>query len=257
MALTFGAATTDSVDVASDVSIEDLDPYTWWGWFFPTAFTNTRRFLGRGDELHRLSVQGTDNIRYRRNRASNTTNTVYETNDSPLSLNVWHFVAASFNSGASAGNIAHIYVGTLTTLAVESAYGTQTDGAGTPDTDVGSIWIVGNKGNKAKSFEGDIAIAGLIDRELTLGQIQDLQFRPRAVKDTKIFIHLGHNGTGTQPDWSGNGNSGTVSGPTAADHVPLGPPFGFDLGWEGNFAAAAGAFSLLPPPHGMRHMLVR
>lgn len=256
MALTFTAASSDSVDVTSVAAIENLDPYTWWGWFFPTTFASTDRLLEKGDGICRLALQGTGgDIQCRRTRA--TTNTIYNTSDTPLSLNTWHFVAATFNSGASAGNIVHIYVGSLTALAVESTYASPADGAGTLTTDASLDFIIGNKNNKAKPWVGDIAIAGLIDRELTLGQIQDLQFRPRAVKDTKIFIHLGHNGTGTQPDWSGNGNSGTVSGPTAADHVPLGPPFGFDLGWEGNFAAAAGAFSLLPPPHGMRHMLVR
>ena len=49
---------------------------------------------------------------------------------------------------------------------------------------------------------------------------------------------------GTQPDWSGNGNSGAVTGATVADHVPLGPPFGFDPEWQGITTVAAGGVTM-------------
>ena len=39
---------------------------------------------------------------------------------------------------------------------------------------------------------------------------------------------LGYNGTGTQPDWSGNANSCTVSGATLSNHAPIGAPFAFN-----------------------------
>ena len=45
-----------------------------------------------------------------------------------------------------------------------------------------------------------------------------------------MFTHYGFNKVAAQPDWSGAGNNGTVGGsPTVVDHVPLGPPFGWDV----------------------------
>ena len=73
--------------------------------------------------------------------------------------------------------------------------------------------------------------------DLALAEIQRQQFRPHPLASTLVFCMLGYAGTGTQPDWSGNGNNGTVTGATVADHVPLGA-FGFQ-GWPGAFTAAA------------------
>src|SRR3990172_4138139 len=50
---------------------------------------------------------------------------------------------------------------------------------------------------------------------------------------------IGVRGSSPDPDWSGQANNMTVAGTTVADHVRLGLPFGFDLGWQGAFTAAA------------------
>ena len=42
-------------------------------------------------------------------------------------------------------------------------------------------------------------------------------------------------------DWSGNDLLLTASGAVIADNPPVAPPFGFDLGWQGAFTAAAAA----------------
>ncbi len=43
-----------------------------------------------------------------------------------------------------------------------------------------------------------------------------------------------------EPDWSGQGNGMTLTNsPAQADHAPVASPFGFDLGWQGAFTAAA------------------
>ena len=46
-------------------------------------------------------------------------------------------------------------------------------------------------------------------------------------------------------DFSGGGNNMTVTGATQANHAPVAPPFGFDVGWQGAFVAARNA-RLLP-----------
>jgi len=83
-------------------------------------------------------------------------------------------------------------------------------------------------------WDGNIAIVAVVDRVLTLGEIQSWQFRPRVVSGTKLFCHLGYDGVGDQADWSGTVGTGTNTGATQADHVPLGPTFGLDLNSPGS-----------------------
>ena len=90
---------------------------------------------------------------------------------------------------------------------------------------------------------GRMGFFHVISSELTLNQIIAQQYRPHVRSDSQVFMHLGFNGTGTQPDLTGKGNNGTVTGAVVADHVPLGPPFGFDIPWAPvAVAAAAGSF---------------
>ena len=60
---------------------------------------------------------------------------------------------------------------------------------------------------------------------MPLAQMQALQFNLHPTTNTLLLSHYGYNGTGTQPDWSGNGHNGTVTGATVADHVPMPPAF--------------------------------
>jgi hypothetical protein len=74
-----------------------------------------------------------------------------------------------------------------------------------------------------------IAYEGFIDgTALALADLVARWERLTNHANSKIFIHLGFAGTGTQPDLSGHGNSGTVTGATVGAHVPLGPMFGLD-----------------------------
>ena len=88
------------------------------------------------------------------------------------------------------------------------------------------VWHSQFGGTDSKAFPGSIALFGLLNRVASQQEIVSLQFNPRVVSGTKVFMPLGWNGTGTQPDLSGNGNSGTVTGATVAAHVPLRPLFG-------------------------------
>ena len=63
---------------------------------------------------------------------------------------------------------------------------------------------------------------------LSLAEITQHWMRSQNHANSKVLMHVGYNGTGTQADWSGHGNSGTVTGATVSAHVPLGPQFGFD-----------------------------
>lgn len=231
MALTFGAVSTDRVDHGSDASIDNLDPFTMMMWCNISTLVNTRYLFGKG-LVKRSWLAGTGgNITLR--VATAGSDLIYTTDDTPLSVDKWHFIAITANSSGGAGETANIYVGDLTTLAVESTYGTAVDG-GAFDSDAAETMQFGNQSaSSVNALLGDIAVVAYVGAELSLAQIRSWQFRPRKLASMVIYSHYGFNGTGAQADWSGKGNSGTVTGVTVAGHVPLGPPFAFDLGWEG------------------------
>jgi hypothetical protein len=82
--------------------------------------------------------------------------------------------------------------------------------------------ILFNRAAADLSFVGRGAILALFNRVLLLPEIQAWQYRPRNLSGCVGFWRLGSNGTATQPDFSGNGNSGTVTGATVAEDPPLG-----------------------------------
>ncbi len=255
MALHFDTL-TDKVVVTQAASINDLDPLTILVWTAKTTVASSDRLWNKhASSTSRNIVRTTSTTALKFNIEQVTTNCEYDTSDAIFdTVGKWVFVAFVYDGGATPRM--HIYHGSLTALAAEASYAAEADGAGARTSDSADLHIGTNRTAEG-GWEGDIAIFQIEGRAMTLAECQNWQFRPRVLADTRLFLHLGFNGTGTQPDWSGNGNSGAGTAVSVVDHVPLGPPFGFDLGWQGNFGAVAAAASLLPPPRGMQHMLVR
>jgi len=253
MALTFGTATSDRLTCGSGASIDTLDPFTYLTWVYPTTITS-----GRIHGFHK----GTSPITRARFRLDNASGHMsvfvqragvdlsYIANNEPLVVNAWQFAAATFNSAAAVGSIAHIYRGTLSAAAVEVTYGTKTDGDGARNNDGANDLQIGNSNNTTLALQGRIAVVAYLAQEMTLPQIISWQWRPRSTATTKLFIILGSAAAASvQPDWTGNANNGTPTGLAMADHVPLGPWFGHQFGWPGAFTAAA-------PPAVTRHGLL-
>jgi len=230
MALNFITTDANKVDFGSAANLDNLDPFTFWGWIRPTSLVdNTKIYAKHTTNInHRFRLTGTTgNMSFFRLRAGGQLH--YRTDDDPLSVNNWNFVAVTFDTANAAGELVNIYTGGLTALAAESTYNLTDDFSGALDDDSAENFVVGNGPGSTSAFIGDIAVFGFIARELTLDELISLQFNPRVVADTRVFSHLGFNGTGTQPDWSGNGSDGTVTGTTIVDHVPLVSPFGYNV----------------------------
>jgi len=197
-------------------------------WVYPTTLTASRGLFTIGATSSiptvaiRLATAATD-LDVRVQQA--TSQAQYVSNDNPLALNTWCMIAATYSQGSTPRS--RIYRGTLTAEAVESTYVTTTTGTGNKSSETGSgsnlTW--GNRFTAgpayAQAFQGRIAVGAYFSRVLTLGEIQSWQFRPRMMTGCVAFYHLGFAGTGTQPDWSGNGNAGTVTGATVSDHAPV------------------------------------
>lgn len=248
MALTFGGATSDRVNHGSGAALDDLDPFTVILWVYPTTLTAGRRLYSKntagGAVVKNLRLESGGNLGTFVSRSGSPNN--YLTSDAPLSTDKWHCVAWAFDSAAAAGETTSLYTGDLTSALAERSYATASDGAGTYGSDATADLVVGNRGdNLTMAFEGRIARVAVYDRALTLGELRALQFAPAARWNAPGCVLLAdYHGTGTQPDYSGNGNAGTVTGATVSAHVPLGPAFGAD----GHGRYAGGGSPPPPPP---------
>lgn len=221
MSLTFGAAISDRVVMPSGVT---LDPFTFWGWFYSTTLSTGRRLATKqatGFSLLHADTSG--NLTFQVQRSGAGVNLV--SSSLGLAINKWHFVACTYATVFAAATAAHIYIGTLGTTVAETTYSTPTTGSGI-QVDSNLSYIIGNRSGADQAFRGRIACAGLVNAELNLGQLQDLQFYPRVIANTRYYFQFGYNGVGLQPDLSGNAMAGTVTGATQDAHVPTRAPFG-------------------------------
>jgi len=140
--------------------------------------------------------------------------------------NKWVFLAVSMDIAGVDGD-QMILCGDLNTIATEpSSYASQDVGSGASSDDSAGDMNIGRlaDGNR---WIGEIASIMIFDTNFSVAEIQAQQFNPIPIKKPVLHTHYGFNGTGSQIDLSGNGNNGTVTGATVADHVPLRPPFAF------------------------------
>ena len=243
MALTF--VNNSEVSIAADTSIDNLDPYTIMAWCYPTAFSVGDRIASKHGSINRIfRITSGGGLMLERMRA--TSNLTYESDGAVLTANTWNFVASRLDT-ASGGNQGALFIGDRSTLAVEPTYGTANDGSGAIDSDASTALTVGNVGAGSPNFQGSIAFFAVYAEALSDAQIHVMQFRPMVTSTCRVYMHLGINGTGTQYDWSGNANNGTVAGsPTVGAHVPL--PIMFPHRSMVFVPAAAGTQTITPDP---------
>ena len=187
-------------------------------------------------ETHFFGINFADSndLRYRHDRATTRLDIV---GTDELLVDEWSFVGVSFDTAGVDGD-QHLYHGTLTKLVAETGYAAQQVGTGAIQDLTGNTFYGGWQGQIADGYwDGKVAWIAAWTRQLSLGEIKAQQFRPHVTSGCLLFSH--YHGTGTQPDLSGNGNNGTVTGALVTNHVPLAPPFGFDI-------AAIGAGGRLP-----------
>lgn len=230
MALTFGGATSDRVVIAGSSTTNTPTEFGLAFWCYPTTLTSLRRMWTKcngGDTGSRILIRlnGTSgDVEFL--VTGNALNATTITSTTPLSAtNTWYFVATSYsNSGDKKG---YIYAGALGSALSTPTYGTQTALDSMRGDETGSfVWGNGRPGIDSVAFQGAIGVGLWINGHApTLAEWQTLMYTPKVIADLKLYHQLGFNGTSTQPDWSGNGNSGTVTGATQSSHVPIALPF--------------------------------
>ena len=234
MALNFNG-TTAEVDFGSAASLDDMVPVTLMFIYRPSTVDTTFRYLWRknvGPGGTNINHHDSD-LEFTRNYS--TTNMVAFSTGDIISADNWY---VSFFVDGGAAVAPHLYHAALGSALAEVSYGTQDTPVGTLGTDASATALVGIR-DATRRFIGDIAVVSVWEEALSLGQCKAQYYRVALTANSRLYCHLGYAGTGTQPDWSGNFNSGAVTGATVAPHVPLGPSFGFDSDWQGAFTAAA------------------
>ncbi len=246
MALDTSTSTTDRIDFGSGASLDNLAQFTYAAWAYPTTVTAGNigvlfqkglaaagvwlllAFDSNNGEMESITVRSTTNC-----HARSSTNW--------LTVNTWQFLACTIDTASSTNTDEQLWRGTLTAPPAEPpSYGIQESGSGTTSDNSASNFTVGNRTtNHGREWPGPIAWVGVWNRRLTEGELLAQWMRPHVTSGCVLFSHLGYNKLGTQADWSGNGNNGTVVGPAVADHVPLGSPFGFTEGESYAVAIAA------------------
>lgn len=241
MSLTFTGSDTDVVNYGTAASIDDWIVFTSLAWVFPTASitANTGSFFTKtpGNALTGksfftgVSVANPNRLRCQIDRA--TADAEASSSNNTLVTSAWNFVGVTYGET----NGPKLFKGSLTATVVETGYAVgPTIGSGATGTDDPADLVVGNRNPLnvvgSFSFPGAIACFAYINKELTLQQIITCQFDFRnciqADGTCKLLSYLGDNGTGTQPDYSGNGNNGTVTGAIQSNNVPLRPKWGYD-----------------------------
>ncbi len=233
MALQLGGATGNVIDHGAGSSLASINVGTIAFWVKPDDITNNiRNLVGKnsgtpvGWEMFRRGANGAT-LRF----------TVYNPgavldiiSNAVLSAGVWGYIVATWDAPGATGNI---YYGSLTAAA--AAQTASVTGAGTTFTETAANLNIGNSSGLSSSFPGVFAWASLWSGvNLTLAQINEQRLRldaPVAKANNVLFVNYGMHGiggVGTQADWSGSNNHGTITGATLAAHPPL-PIFRYNI----------------------------
>ena len=220
MALNF-ATTGDRVNCGSGSSLDDRTAFTWWCWWRAAALNDFGTLMSKGpaaDDRKAWFIRSDGRFRIRVVRA--TLDAEANAATGTLVTNTNTFLAATYDESDGP----RLWKGTASAVVAEVSYEVTFPivGVGATTGDAADSLKIGTNTDDDVPGVGIISSCGVIDARLTAAELAVVQFNQRRPPRNSVgFWHLGWNGTGTQPDWSGNGNSGTVTGATVADHAPL------------------------------------
>lgn len=219
----------------------DPTVFTVWGWIYPTALSAQQGIFQKGNTaspFQRVNARvtnttGGDFIVLK----TGTTNLGYRVVPSPFTTNSWQFFAVTMDTGAGTGAKVKVYRGTLSAAPVASTMSVDNEGAGLHSHSTYSMFL-GVSADDEPCLCRLANVAFIDNVVLSANQIKTLWMSRGTIPafgTRRGYWELGFNGTSTQPDWSGNGYNGTVTGATVVPHVPLRPPFAFES--DGEFYA--------------------
>ena len=236
-ALDFDSAGSDRKVVhGSDAELDDLPAtgMTVWAWVYRTSDGANQEIVTKDNSfpsgwdfvVDNESAEGGIRLVAFRTNNTNTNWADASSAANETTLNTWRFVAGTVDIDGSSPLVKLYSGGLLSTVREVSSYFRQQDGTGSYLSDAShNLWVGNLQRSNALPFRGKIARGGIVNRALSVGELRQIQFgsRSNVLGTVLLFDYFG---TGTQPDRSGNRNSGTVTSAIAFRHVPLGNLFG-------------------------------
>jgi hypothetical protein len=257
MAITLTDASADTIDCGAGVTVPASN-LTFALWTYSTGNSQNNGIMGRfedgSDNSNEFVVRsGAENIaiffKY------GTTGADARSDGGAYVDNVWSFVAATIDSSKNP----KLYKGNLTTVVVETGYTVgPNQGVGTFTQSSNNFRIGSREPAANRGFGGRIGPSYFLDVTLTAAELESLKwgFIPQR-GNLKGFWLPGFHGATNSPDLSGQGNNATITGGVVADHVPLGPPFGFDIPSFMPPVAVVGPTLRRPYDNYMRNLVTR
>lgn len=218
----------DKIDHGSGATLDDLPngAFTIWAWIMRTEDNGSGRIFSKTDAypngwlmVHESQI-GNGAVQFIVFRSADfSLATNYQTVAGVIPLNQLCFIALTYDNAATPK--VHIYSGGEFTSVTEASYALQTNGSGSPTGDGSANLLVGNdQSDLSKVFHGRMYETGIIGRALSQAQLEAIRkssLTNANVADTKLLAR--YTSTGSQTDYSGNGNTGTSTGATVAAGV--------------------------------------
>ncbi len=144
----------------------------------------------------------------------------WATPDNSISFDIWHHVVVVYDDSLVSNNPV-IYIDGISQTITELETPT-----GTRNSDAGTDFLIGNRANQERTFDGSIAEVAIYDVILSAAEAKALShtINPLHIRRTNLKGYwpiLGH--TSPEADLSGNKNNGTVTGAVKSGHPPITP----------------------------------
>lgn len=236
MALNF-SSDQYGINVGSGTSLNNPTVMTCLAWVKPTNVAQDNKFiLGKykssPDVFYNFAYGNADGfaggIKVDISRATQSCSAF--STGAIVSNGTWQFLGFQFDINGSATDQKCLYGDLSTPIAEIGGYSIQRVGSGAHGDDSAGSAIIGQFSTDLFAWvdpADTIAFVGLWPSLLTLAQMRMQQRSLLPIIPGFVgFWHPGlYGASGTQPDWSGNGNNGTIVGsPALAAHVPLAWP---------------------------------
>ena len=223
----FVAASSQRIDLANEANFdfERTDTFSLCAWVYPTAnaFGNVmaKRVQGGNNEGWQFAIRnGTTNLKAEltlANDSSPSNQLLMRTTNEVVLLNAWNHLCFTYTGNSLPSGVTFYLNGTVTALSTIA----NTLSASILNNVGAQIAANGGSGSPSNFLSGRVAEARVYNITLIANEVATIKIGRAYTRGLVAHLPLWA-AQSTEIDLSGNGNNGTVTGATAADHAPVG-----------------------------------